>query len=211
MLGLFHPYICLQGLNSCGHLPAPYQRPPGSCSGGRSSVVWAAPAHLSLHLCPWSPARSPWAHCVWGPETCSLPGRVGGCLQRKMWSHHYALASVASLGIHRCPGDPLTLTGQQGLVLGSGPPCPNCWEGEKPGLSLAGHPQPQHLGDNRSPIPGLASELVEGLPEPPTPQNEWLYFKLLERTERAERRREAGEEAHIPVCFWEPLPPSLSP
>lgn len=49
----------------------------------------------------------------------------------EVWLCHHALASVVRLGVHRCPGDPLIPSGQQVLILESGPLYPICWEGEK--------------------------------------------------------------------------------
>lgn len=84
---------------------------------------------------------------------------------RETWSHHSVPASVASLGIRRCPPDPLILPGQQVLILEFGLPCPNCWKREKARQPSRPPPAPGPWGQTALCVPGLASVLMEGLPD----------------------------------------------
>lgn len=123
---------------------SPSSEAPLSLRGLGVSVVGADPVYLSLRLCPWSPARRPWACCVQGPKTGVRVRAAAGCsagqwgVHRKTRSRHGALGRGSSLA---------SGCGPRRLGL-----CPNCWEGDKASPTQK-DPQPQHLGDPSSPHP----------------------------------------------------------
>lgn len=157
---------------------------------GGSSVVYAALVHLSLHLWPRSAARGPWAYCIWGPETCSLgEGASRGSVVMPPCSGQCGTSGGSQMP--RRPSDPQWLAG----------PYPGVWasvskllgSGEIQIPPSRPPPTPAPWGQPTVPIPGLASVLVEGLPEPPHPPKLAAVFQI--RKAEKEGRKEGGRRA----------------
>lgn len=174
-----------QGLSSRWHLPAPpHQSPHCPCRGRGSSVVWAGQVYLSLHLCPWSPARRPWAYYVQVPKTGEgegsgrMLGRAMGGIHRKTRSCRGALASEGS------GGSPLLLAGQRVLVPESVPLSELLGGGESP-TQPTGPSAPASWGPQLCP------------PSPASAGGGVNQALRLISDEKGPGGREAGEEAAL--------------
>lgn len=173
--------------------------------GGGSSVVCAALVHLSLHLWPRSAAHGPWAYRIWGPETCSLgEGASRGSVVMPPWSCSGQCGASGGSQMPRRPSDPQRPAGPYLGVWASVSKL--LGRGEIQIQPSRPAPTPAPWGQPAVPIPGLASVLVEDLPEPLHPPKLAALFQI--RKAEKEGRKEGGrrERRHIPVCFGEPLP-----